>query len=96
MLGAFVAIAKNIHLEELTAGGPLSALWQILAIVAVAGIVIIVILAIIEPGPLVKRRPFSRKERTRGSGSEVGIRNSPDPHSTPDRADKNLGQNDGG
>lgn len=41
----------------------LSAVWQILAILAVAGLVVVVALAIIEPGPLVKRRPFSRKER---------------------------------
>jgi len=72
----------------------MSAVWQILAILALAGIVIVVILAIIEPGPLEKRRPFARKERS--SGSEAGGRNPLNPCSAPDSTDRNLGQNDGG
>lgn len=87
-------IVENILLMAFNTGGAMSALWQTLAILALAGIVVIVILAIIEPGPLVKRRPFSRKERS--SGSEVGGRNAPNPHSAPDSADRNPGQNDGG
>jgi len=55
---------------DLTARGPLSSIWQILAVLAVAGIVLVLVLAIIEPGPLVKRRPFSRKERSRRSESD--------------------------
>ncbi len=50
----------------------LSAVWQILAILAVAGLVVVVLLAIVEPGPLVKRRPFSRKQRMpRGARGEA-------------------------
>lgn len=49
-----------------------SAVWQILAILAVAGLVVVVLLAIVEPGPLVKRRPFSRKQRMpRGAPGEA-------------------------
>lgn len=71
----------------------MSALWQILAILALAGIVVVVILAIIEPGPLEKRRPFARKERS--PGSEVGGRNSLNPRSAPGSTDRILGRNDG-
>lgn len=96
MIGEVGVIGKNIQIVELATEGPLLALWQALAILAVAGIVIVVVLAIIEPGPLVKRRPFSKKQRSRGSGSEVVGQNSPNPHSAPDSSDRNLGQNDGG
>ena len=48
---------------------PLSAMWQVLATLAIGGLVLVVILAIIEPGPLVKRRPFPRKPRSRQSVS---------------------------
>ena len=43
---------------------PLSLLWQFLAALAVGGLLVVVIFAIIEPGPLVKKRPFPRKRRS--------------------------------
>ena len=43
---------------------PLSFVWRILAALAVGALLLVVILAIIEPGPLVKRRPFPRKQRS--------------------------------
>ena len=94
MFGEVGSIVENILLVALTTGGPVSALWQILAILALAGIVIVVVLAIIEPGPLVKRRPYSGKERS--SGSEGGGQKSPNPHSAPDSTGGILGQDDGG
>lgn len=94
MFGEIGSIGKNILIVELSTGGPLSAFWQILAVLAVAGIVIVAILAIIEPGPLVKRRPFPRKERLRGSEEEG--RDSGGPQLAPESADRNPGQNDGG
>lgn len=44
------------------ASDSLSAIWQILAILAVAGLAIVILLAIIEPGPLVKKRPFPKRQ----------------------------------
>lgn len=43
---------------------PLSLLWRTLAAIAIGGLVLLVIFAIIEPGPLVRRRPFPRKRRS--------------------------------
>ncbi len=43
---------------------PYALLWQVLAAVAIGGIVIVLIFAIIEPGPLTKKRPFPRKRRS--------------------------------
>lgn len=45
------------------AADSLSAIWQILAILAVAGLAIVILLAIIEPGPLVKKRSFPKSQR---------------------------------
>ena len=67
-------------------------LWQFLAILAVGGIVLVVILAIIEPGPLVKRRPFPRKERSRPQRSKDGHRTSHEPQPAPPRFDENHDQ----
>jgi len=89
------AILNSFLIVDLTLRGPMSALWQILAILAVAGIVIVVILAIIEPGPLVKRRPFSREERSRRSESESDGRSSQDTHKVPASADRTLDHNEG-
>lgn len=45
--------------------GALGALfWQVFAAIAIGGIVVVVVFAIIEPGPLVKKRPFPRKRRS--------------------------------
>ena len=43
---------------------PLLLLWQVLAVIAIGGLVLVVIFAIVEPGPLVKRRPFPHKRRS--------------------------------
>ena len=94
MIGELCAIANGVLLVDLTSEEPLSALWQILAILAVAGIVIVVGLAIIEPGPLVKRRPFSREERSHESESESDGLSSLDKQSAPASADGNLDQNE--
>ncbi len=40
--------------------------WDILAYTVLAGIVILLVLAILEPGPLAERRP-SKRSRGRGS-----------------------------
>ena len=48
----------------------ISSIWQILATLAIGGIVLVLVLAIIEPGPLVKKRPFARKRRSQQSESE--------------------------
>ncbi len=52
-------------------------LWQVLAAVAIGGIVIVVIFAIIEPGPLVKRRPFPRKRRSQQEDGEQEVAGAP-------------------
>ncbi|MYC95465.1 MAG: hypothetical protein F4X14_10885 [Caldilineaceae bacterium SB0661_bin_32] len=57
------ALEQSFFLASAVASELLSSVWQILAILAVAGLVIVMLLAIIEPGPLVKRRPFSRRQR---------------------------------
>lgn len=57
------ALEQSLLFPSAVASEFLSSVWQILAILAVAGLVIVMLLAIIEPGPLVKRRPFSRKQR---------------------------------
>ena len=38
-----------------------SFLWQMLAVLAVSGLILVLLFAIIEPGPLVKKRPFPRR-----------------------------------
>lgn len=60
--------------------------WQVLAAIAIGGIVVVVIFAVIEPGPLVKKRPFPRKrgseqgnvEREEGEAPERGEQEKPD------------------
>lgn len=54
-----------------------SSMWQVLATLAIGGIVLVLILAIIEPGPLVKKRPFARKRRSQRSDSEEARRAEP-------------------
>ncbi len=54
-----------------------SSMWQVLATLAIGGIVLVLILAIIEPGPLVKKRPFARKRRSQRSDSEEAGRAEP-------------------
>ena len=63
------------------AADSLSAIWQILAILAVAGLAIVILLAIIEPGPLVKKRPFpKRKGRSQGTPTKADPgKQKPDP-----------------
>lgn len=95
MFGELRAIANVVLFVDLNSGEPLSALWHILAILAVAGIVIVVGLAIIEPGPLVHRRPFSRGKRSRESETESDGRTSLDKQSEPASADGNFDQNEG-
>ena len=95
MSNALSILAHIFLYVDLTARVPLSSIWQILAILAVAGIVLVVILAIIEPGPLVKRRPFSRKERTSRSESDSELRASPDPHTRPAGDEGKLDQKEG-
>ena len=41
----------------------LSLLWQLLAALAMVGILLVLVFAIIEPGPLVKKRPFPHRQR---------------------------------
>ena len=89
------ATSSTLLYVNLSSNGPLSGLWQVLAILALVGIVIVVVLAIIEPGPLVKKRPFSREAGRRQSGSDGARRTSPDRPSRPTGADENLGPNDG-
>lgn len=88
-------IAHIFLYVDLTARGPLSSMWQVLAVLAVAGIVLVVVLAIIEPGPLVKRRPFPREKRSRRSESDGAPRTSLDPHTMPAGVDGNLDQKEG-
>ena len=94
MFGELCAIVNRFLLVDLTSGGPLSALWQMLAILALAGIVIVVVLAIIEPGPLVKRRPFSREERSGRSKSDGVRRTSVDQATLSARREGNPDRND--
>jgi len=56
-------LKQSSFLPSAVASEFFSPIWQILAILAVAGLVIVMLLAIIEPGPLVKRRPFSGRQR---------------------------------
>lgn len=89
------ATGSTLLYVNLSSNGPLSALWQMLAVLALIGIVLVVVLAIIEPGPLVKRRPFPRAARTRQSEPEGPRRTSADQPSVPAGADENLDSNDG-
>lgn len=57
------ALEQSIVFHWAVAADSLSAIWQILAILAVAGLAIVILLAIIEPGPLVKKRPFPKRQR---------------------------------
>ncbi len=57
---------------------PNALLWQVLAAVAIGGIVVVLILAIIEPGPLVKRRPFPRRRRSAPADVEQDDAEGPD------------------
>ena len=57
------ALEQSFLLPSADASELLSSVWQVLAILAVAGLVIVTLLAIIEPGPLVKKRPFPRRQR---------------------------------
>ena len=61
----------------------LSTMWQVLATLAIGGLVLVVILAFIEPGPLVKRRPFPRKPRSQQSASVDASLTDPELQSTP-------------
>lgn len=57
------ALEQSTVFHSAVAADSLSAIWQILAILAVAGLAIVILLAIIEPGPLVKKRPFPKRQR---------------------------------
>lgn len=66
-------LADSIHGHVVPNGAAtelFSSMWQVLATLAIGGIVVVLILAIIEPGPLVKKRPFARKRRSQRSDSE--------------------------
>ncbi len=52
---------------------PFSLIWQVLAAIAFFGLILVVIFAIIEPGPLVKKRPFPRKQRSTQPTGEKGV-----------------------
>lgn len=58
------SLQTTLRFAASEAAGPLSVLWRILAVLAVGGLLLVVILAVIEPGPLVKRRPFPGRNRT--------------------------------
>ena len=73
MLTEIDAFGNTHFFVNLSANGAWSGLWQILAGLALGGVVLVLILAIIEPGPLVKRRPFPREERSGRSKSD-GVR----------------------
>lgn len=47
-----------------------SFLWQMLAVLAVSGLILVLLFAIIEPGPLVKKRPFPRRQHQKRSGDD--------------------------
>lgn len=49
---------------------PFALIWQVVAAVAIGGLVLVLIFAIVEPGPLVKRRPFPRKRRASMQSAE--------------------------
>ena len=57
-------IRTTLWFAASVAAEPLSVLWRVLAVFAVGGLLLVVILAVIEPGPLVKRRPFPGRNRT--------------------------------
>lgn len=57
---------------------PGALLWQVLAAIAIGGIVIVLIFAIIEPGPLVNKRPFPRRKRTAPADAEQEEAEAPD------------------
>ena len=57
------ALEQSTVFSSTVAAVSLSAIWQILAILAVVGLAIVILLAIIEPGPLVKKRPFPKRQR---------------------------------
>lgn len=87
-------VGGTLLYATLSANGPLSALWQILAVLALGGIVLVVVLAIIEPGPLERRRPFSREKESRQSESDGVRRTSQGQSSMPARIDGNLDRNE--
>ena len=62
---------------------PFALVWQILAAIAFGGLILIVIFAIVEPGPLVKRRPFPRKRRSTQPIGEQGDAEEPDGMGSP-------------
>lgn len=94
MLSELGAMGSTPSILSLNANGPWSGLWQILAALALGGIVLIVILAIIEPGPLVKRRPFPREERSRKLKSEDDRRTSVDQARAPASSEGNPDRDD--
>ena len=61
----------------------LTTIWQVLATLTIGGLVIVVLLAFIEPGPLVKRRPFPRKPRSQKSASVDACLTDPELQSAP-------------
>jgi len=63
MVTSLGALEQSILFPSAVAAESLSAMWQILALLAVAGLVIVLLLAIIEPGPLIKKRPFPKRQR---------------------------------
>lgn len=52
-------------------------IWQALALIALGGLVIVIILAIIEPGPLEKQRGFGSSRKKRASDSQMDENDEP-------------------
>ena len=96
MLTDFVVYGNTHLFVNLSANGPWSGLWQILAGLALGGVVLVLILAIIEPGPLVKRRPFPRKQRSGRSKSDGVCRTSAEQATLSARIEGNPDRNDDG
>lgn len=94
MLNELNALSNTQLFVNLSANGPWSGLWQILAGLALGGVVLVLILAIIEPGPLVKRRPFPRKQRSGRSESDGVRRTSVDQATLSARIEGNPDRND--
>lgn len=92
MLTEPVVLTQTYHFSAIAAIELFAAIWQILAILAIGGIVLVVVLAIIEPGPLVKRRPFPRKHRPEQLAAEEENVAEPEVSQMPAGVDENAEQ----
>ena len=46
-------------------------LWQAIAIIAVLGLLLVLVFAVLEPGPLQKRRSFGKGRKTEEPGPQA-------------------------